>query len=177
MEILRNPYGARAASVQRRFVLATFPPEIVSLLYDHFRSMFLIFATPRKILRQLMLLSHLAEYPCEYENLKFATNSTKMIRMAKKKMTPYECLRNSYESLRILTNFLRTLRFLYINLPNFLRIFCECYKYLRMPLQILRMLANDLRMKRLHSACLPILFLCHLFASIHRVKLYYFVFV
>ena len=82
-------------------------------------------------------------------------------------MHPCESLRISYEPCDSFTN----------NLPNLLRISCECYKYLRMPLQTLRMLANALRMKRLQSACLPILFLCHLFASIHRVKLYYFVFV
>ena len=82
-------------------------------------------------------------------------------------MHPCESLRISYEPCDSLTK----------TLPNLLRISCECYKYLRMLLQTLRMLTNALRMKRLQSACLPILFLCDLFACINQVKLYYFVFV
>ena len=72
-------------------------------------------------------------------------------------------LANPYEPCDSFTN----------NLPILFRISCECYKYWRMPLQTLRMLANALRMKRLQSACLPILFLCNLFASIHRVNFFF----
>ena len=67
---------------------------------------------PEKDMKQTqnMLLSHCGEYPCEHENLKFVANSPKMIRLARRnteKVRPYECLRNSYESLRISANPLR----------------------------------------------------------------------
>ena len=71
-----------------------------------------------------MLLSHCGEYPCEYENLKFAANLSKMIRLSWKnteKVRPYECLRNSYESLRISANPLRIKRMGYDCFDIFLR--------------------------------------------------------
>ena len=46
-----------------------------------------------------MPLSHCDEYPCEYETLKFAENDKKWRNAGK--VRPYECLRNSYASLRI----------------------------------------------------------------------------
>ena len=49
-----------------------------------------------------------------------------------------------------------------IPLQTSCRISCKCYKYLKMPLQTLRM----------QNACLPILLLFHLFA----IRWYYFVF-
>ena len=65
--------------------------------------------------------------------------------------------------LRILANFLRSL--LNNQFAEFLCILCEC---LRMPLRILRMLANALRMKRLHNACaakpLANVSLCHFYS-------------
>ena len=105
-----------------------------------------------------MLLSHQREYPCEYENLwkfeiryKFVENVT----IGQDKhgtlgmLAKFLCIRaNPYE---FLTN-------LAILLQTTCRISCECYNYLRMPLQTLRMLANALRMKRIQRACLPILF-------------------
>ncbi len=66
-----------------------------------------------------------------------------------------EFLRISYEPYDYLT----------INLPNFLRFLCECYaECLRMPLRILQMLANALRMKRLHNACANCITPCQCFA-------------
>ena len=83
--------------------------------------------------------------------------------------------------LYILANPYEFLTNLAIPLQTAFRIACESLvnvsKYLKMPLQTLRMLANALQMKRLQSECLPILFLCNIFVSNNRVKLYYFIFV
>ena len=57
-------------------------------------------------------------------------------------MNRRQSLRISYEPYDLLT----------INLPNFLRILSGCYGFLRMPLQILRMLAHALWMKH-YTTC------------------------
>ena len=90
----------------------------------------------------VMPLSHCEEYPCEYENLKFAANSPKMIRLAwrnTEKVRPYEFLRNSYESLRISANPLRIKQMGYDCFDIFLRMHWEC---VRTACQHLRVLAN-----------------------------------
>ena len=72
-----------------------------------------------------MLFSHCGEYPCKSKTLTFAANSPKMVRLARQ-------ITETSEALQMVTNA------------------CEC---LRMPLRILRMLVNALRMKRLQNAC------------------------
>ena len=62
----------------------------------------------------LMLLSHLGKYPCEYENLKFAAKSLKMVllvvRNTEKNVRPNKCHMNTNKQLRILANSLRIKR-------------------------------------------------------------------
>ena len=75
-----------------------------------------------------MLLSHSGEYPCECKHLIFAANSPEMIRLPRRitetRQNGYECLRISYESLRLLNN--------------------QFAEFLMNPLQMLRILTNAL---------------------------------
>ena len=106
-------------------------------------------------------------------------NFEKKISVCEILMNPHQFLRISDEPYDLLT----------INLPKFLRMLSGCYEYLRMSLQILRMLPNALWsnlwcvlcfqrqsfwrllwMKWLHNVYLPMFSLCRLFASIHRVN-------
>ena len=112
-----------------------------------------------------------------YENLKFATNSQKMLRLDKINMVPQECLRSSYASVRILTNFLRTLRFSYkqlaeslANLLRMLQILKNAFTNVKNACERLK---NETNTKRVLADFVSL----NLFASIHRVKLFYFVFV
>jgi hypothetical protein len=75
-----------------------------------------------------MLLSHSGNYPCKYENLKFAANDMIGLKKYWKKLgltNGYECLRVSYEC------------------PcESCECPCESCECLQMPLRILKMLAN-----------------------------------
>ena len=100
-----------------------------------------------------------------------------MLRQDKINMAPQECLRSSYASVRILTNFLRTLRFSYkqlaeslANLLRMLQILKNAFTNVKNACERLK---NETNTKRVLAYFVSL----NLFASIHRVKLFYFVFV
>ena len=68
----------------------------------------------------VMLLSHLGEYPCEYENLKFVAESPKMIWLigrntekSKALWIPYECEQTVANTCKSITNKANRLRFFF----------------------------------------------------------------
>ena len=81
-----------------------------------------------------MPLSHCEEYSCEYKNLKFATNSPKIIRLVWRNTEGIEALRMFAKFLRILANFCESIT----NKANGLRFCLYCLE------NALRMRANGL---------------------------------
>ena len=117
-----------------------------------------------------MLLSHCGEYPCECKNFIFAVNSPEMIRLARRitetsEALGYTWLRMFAIFLRILANFLPSLRLLNNQFAEFL---VNPWRMLRIFTNALANVANALRLKRLHNACaakpLANVSLCHFYS-------------
>ena len=91
------------------------------------------------------MLSHLVEFRCENENLRKCKIRYKFAENVTIGQDKDAALGMHAKLLCILANPYKLLTNLAIPLKTTCQISCKCYKYSRLPLQILRMLANALR--------------------------------